>query len=94
MNANEKNTANSFEQTLDSSKEKVYVENNKENLKIKKNKNKSNKWKKFFYGIGKEFGRISWINKKEIGTSFAIVLVVIIFFALIFTGISVLMTFV
>lgn len=99
MNDNQKNdlidTPNQISETGDSSKEKVYVENNKKNLngKFKKNKKKKNsKWKKFFYGIGKEFGRISWIKKKEIATSFAIVLAVVIFFALIFWGISILMT--
>lgn len=89
-------STNQFSKTDDSSREKVYVENNeKENLstEIKKNKKKkNNRWKRFFYGIGKEFGRISWIKKKEIATSFAIVLAVVIFFSLIFWGISILMT--
>lgn len=98
MNDNQKsdlNISNQISNGTDSDKEKVYVEDDKGKLsrKSKKDKKKKNsKWKKFFYGIGKEFGRISWIKKKEIATSFAIVLAVVIFFALVFWGISILMT--
>ncbi|MDE5553321.1 MAG: preprotein translocase subunit SecE [Malacoplasma sp.] len=100
MSENEKNNLNNSEQIidsknkkLDSDKERIYVDeiDNKKSIKLRSQKLKKHKWKKFFYGIGKEFGRVSWLNKKEIGTSFAIVLVVVIFFALIFTGISILM---
>ncbi|MBD5446149.1 MAG: preprotein translocase subunit SecE [Mycoplasma sp.] len=100
MSENEKNNLNNSEEIIDSKnkkldsyKERIYVNeiDNKKSIKLRSQKVKKHKWKKFFYGIGKEFGRVSWLNRKEIGTSFAIVLVVVIFFALIFTGISILM---
>lgn len=89
---NDKNDSNKEKKSND--KETVYVEQHKKDLKKEKEKNKvkkNSKWRKFFYGVGKEFGRVTWSHKKEVGTNFAIVLAVILFFALIFTGISLLM---
>ena len=57
---------------------------NNEQIKIKKPK-KINGFKKLFFGVGKEFERVTWTSKKELATSFLITLVVVAFFAIIFT---------
>lgn len=61
--------------------------------KPKKDKNKKmNSLKKLFFGVGKEFERVTWTTKKELASSFLITLVVVCFFAIIFTVISLLIT--
>lgn len=57
----------------------------------KPKKNYGESFRKFFFGVGKEFKRISWISKKELFNNFLIVVFLIVVFALIFTGISILM---
>lgn len=76
--------------------EEIVVEDRKakkEKNKVKKEKkNKSEKkhvFKKFFYGVGKEFERVSWTSKKDLALNFLTILVVVTFFAVIFTLISI-----
>lgn len=69
-------------------KKEIIVKQSKQK-KIKKNYGEH--FRRFFFGIGKEFKRISWISKKEIFNNFFIVVFLIVIFALIFTGISILM---
>ena len=71
-------------------KEKVVVDLKKE-AKIKNGK-KENRFKKFFFGVGKEFERISWTSRKELASSFLITIVVVCFFGVIFTLISIAIT--
>lgn len=71
-------------------KEKVVFENKKgKEKKEKKEKNKT--FQKFFFGVGKEFKRISWLPKKNLFSNLLVVLVLVIIFAAIFTGISIAM---
>lgn len=53
-----------------------------------KNKEKKHLFKKFFYGVGKEFERVTWTSKKDLALNFLVILVVITFFAIIFTLIT------
>lgn len=61
------------------------------NKEQKKEKKQSKFWfriKRWFFGIGKEFGRISWISKKQLIKDFFVVIVVILIMALVFLGID------
>lgn len=71
-------------------KEKIVVDLKKES-KLNKAK-KENKFKKFFFGIGKEFQRVTWTSKKELASNFLIIIVVIVFFGVIFTLIGLALT--
>ncbi|MCF0217779.1 MAG: preprotein translocase subunit SecE [Malacoplasma sp.] len=63
---------------------------NKKAKEIKNNQTqKSNVFKKFFLGIGKEFERVTWTSRKKLAFGFLITIVVVVFFAIIFTLISV-----
>lgn len=61
---------------------------NKKEKKVKKEKVKKYTFKRYFYGVGKEFERITWTPKKTLFSSFLVVVVVVTFFALIFTGVT------
>ncbi|MEF9984938.1 MAG: preprotein translocase subunit SecE [Malacoplasma sp.] len=63
----------------------------KQKKQKKPKKNYGESFRRFFFGVGKEFKRISWISKKEMFNNFFIVVFLIVIFALIFTGISILM---
>ncbi|RXY97089.1 preprotein translocase subunit SecE [Malacoplasma penetrans] len=65
---------------------------NKKDKQIKAKTKKTNGFKKLFFGVGKEFERVTWTTKKELASSFLITLVVVAFFAIIFTVISLLIT--
>lgn len=54
----------------------------------KKYKQKKHTFKKYFYGVGKEFERVTWTSKKNLFTSFMVVVVVVIFFSLVFFGVT------
>lgn len=54
----------------------------------KNNPEKYNKGKRLFFGIGKEFWRISWLKKKRILYWFLVTLLIIVVFGIIFTSIS------
>lgn len=60
------------------------------NLGEKPNK-KTNKFKKFFYGVGKEFERTSWTTKSKLMSDFFVVIIIVLILAAIFTGIGLLM---
>lgn len=64
----------------------------KTDKQIKAKTKKTNGFKKLFFGVGKEFERVTWTTKKELASSFLITLVVVAFFAIIFTVISLLIT--
>lgn len=70
-------------------RKKEVILNQKKEKKSKRNYGES--FRRFFFGVGKEFKRISWISKKEMFNNFLIVVFLIVIFALIFTGISILM---
>lgn len=55
----------------------------------KKSKEKKYTFRRYFYGVGKEFERVTWTPKKTLFTNFVVVLVVITFFAIIFTGVTI-----
>lgn len=57
---------------------------------IKKEK-KESKFKKFFYGVGKEFERTTWTSKSKLVSDFFVVLAIVVILAVIFTLIGVLM---
>lgn len=57
---------------------------------IKKEK-KESKFKKFFYGVGKEFERTTWTSKSKLVSDFFVVLTIVVILAVIFTLIGVLM---
>jgi preprotein translocase SecE subunit len=44
--------------------------------------------KKWFYGLGKEFSRITWTPLKKVWINFFIVVCVVLFFALVFYGVD------
>lgn len=46
------------------------------------------KIKRWFVGMGKEFSRISWANKKSVWISFIVVVVIVLILATIFLGID------
>lgn len=66
---------------------------NNENTKVKTvtkvkdpKKKFSYRFKKWFFGIGKEFGRITWPNKSRIIKDFFTVIILVAIIALIFLG--------
>ena len=71
---------------------------NEENLKpnestspeINYKDEKKHKTKRLFFGLGKEFWRISWPTNKKILNDFITTVIVMIFFTLIFYGVGVL----
>lgn len=70
--------------------EKINDENEeKKNVDQKKEKIKKHTFKRYFYGVGKEFERVSWTPKKTLFSNFIVVVVVVTFFALIFTGVTI-----
>ncbi|MDE7099830.1 MAG: preprotein translocase subunit SecE, partial [Malacoplasma sp.] len=77
-------------QIKEEKREKIVVDLKKE-AKLNKAK-KENKFKKFFFGVGKEFQRITWTPKKELASSFLVIIVVIVFFGVIFTLIGLALT--
>ncbi|GAA5414693.1 preprotein translocase subunit SecE [Ureaplasma ceti] len=46
------------------------------------------KFKRWFFGMGKEFSRVSWANKREVWEGFLIVVSIVIFLALVFLAIE------
>lgn len=60
------------------------------NTKEKKPLEKTFKYnlKKWFYGLGKEFSRITWTPLKKVWINFFIVVCVVLFFALVFYGVD------
>ncbi|WP_412032270.1 preprotein translocase subunit SecE [Malacoplasma muris] len=52
---------------------------------------KFKKFKKFFYGVGKEFERTSWTTKSKLVSDFFVVVIIVLILAAIFTGIGLLM---
>jgi len=58
----------------------------------KKTKTKKHNFKKasarLFYGVGKEFNRITWTSKDKIIWNFLVIVVIAIFLTLIFLGID------
>ena len=81
---------NGNSQIKEEKREKIVVDLKKE-AKLNKAK-KENKFKKFFFGVGKEFQRITWTPKKELASSFLVIIVVIVFFGVIFTLIGLALT--
>lgn len=68
--------------------------NKKEELLVSKKQKKEkqsakSQFKRFFYGVGKEFERTSWTKKQELTYSFFITLIVLFVLALIFTAIAI-----
>ncbi len=68
-------------------KSKVTSEDNKSKVKIKDPKKKfSYKFKKWFFGIGKEFERITWPSKSRIVRDFFTTIIIVALLCLIFLG--------
>jgi preprotein translocase SecE subunit len=44
--------------------------------------------KRWFFGLNKEFSRVSWWNKKHVFMDFAIIIIIVGLLALIFMGID------
>lgn len=55
---------------------------------IKNNPEKHNKIRRLFFGVGKEFWRISWLKKNKILYWFLVTILIIIVFGAIFTAVS------
>ena len=76
----------------------IKLNQNEENLKpnesnspeINYKDEKKHKTKRLFFGLGKEFWRISWPTNKKILNDFITTVIVMIFFTLIFYGVGVL----
>jgi preprotein translocase SecE subunit len=64
----------------------------KDGPKVKKPKDPtktfSYRTKRWFFGVGKEFGRVSWVKRKHILQDFAVIVVIVAILALIFLGID------
>lgn len=71
------------------SKKEVVVSQKKKTKTKKEKKPKKYFFKKLFLGIGKEFERVTWTSKRDLLHSFIIVIVIVLFFALIYTGITI-----
>lgn len=73
-------------------KQKVKLSKNEKKQKkiedIKNNPEKHNKVRRLFFGIGKEFWRISWLKKNKILYWFLVTILIIIVFGAIFTAVS------
>ncbi len=54
----------------------------------KKTKIKKQTFRRYFYGVGKEFERITWTSKRSLFSSFIVVVVILTFFSIIFTLIT------
>lgn len=61
----------------------------KEKITKSKKNPKKHYIKKYFFGVAKEFERITWVDRKTLFTNFLVVLVIMVFFALIFTGVTI-----
>lgn len=72
-------------------KEKIVKSINKIQKEKKEEKIKKYSFRKFFFGVGKEYKRITWLTKKQLFYNFMIAIAIIIIFAAIFTGISLMM---
>ncbi|MGL4647668.1 MAG: hypothetical protein ACRCVI_02975 [Mycoplasmoidaceae bacterium] len=57
---------------------------------IQLNDEKKHKTKRLFFGLGKEFWRITWPNGKKIFNDMVTSIIVLTFFVLLFTGIGIL----
>jgi len=65
------------------------AENEKNKKKSKKKKHDFKKASaRLFYGVGKEFNRITWTSKDKIIWNFLVIVVIAIFLTLIFLGID------
>lgn len=89
LNNNQNNETS--ENNVSQKKETIITseETSKKEKEFKKEKSKKHTFKRYFYGVGKEFERISWTSKKTLFSNFLVVIVVVAFFALIFTGITI-----
>jgi len=77
---------------------KIIEEPVKANTNTKKNKEKKSKNKKkydfkkasarLFYGVGKEFNRITWTSKDKIVWNFLVIVIITIILTLIFVGVD------
>lgn len=65
----------------------------KNKKKVKKNKVKkqcfSLKLKTFFFGLGKEFERMSWTSKSDLIKNFIVVICIVVILTAIFTGVGI-----
>lgn len=83
---------------IKSNQNEIKLNQNEENLKpnesnspeINYKDEKKHKTKRLFFGLGKEFWRISWPTNKKILNDFITTVIVMIFFTLIFYGVGVL----
>ena len=83
---------------IKSNQNEMKLNQNEENLKpnesnspeINYKDEKKHKTKRLFFGLGKEFWRISWPTNKKILNDFITTVIVMIFFTLIFYGVGVL----
>lgn len=63
--------------SLKKNREKIY----KENFKKDKKNADHNKFKRLFFGVGKEFYRITWPTKREIANNFLTIFFVVLVLA-------------
>ncbi len=76
---------------IDSVNQKVKKQSKKKKQKEKKEplmKRANFQLKKWFFGLGKEFGRITWLKKNIFFEELLTVIIVCILFALLFFGID------
>ncbi len=71
-------------------KEEVELSPNKKNKNINFSDEKKHKSKRLFFGLGKEFWRITWPKKMKVANDFVTTIIVLLFFVLIFSGIGLL----
>ncbi|MGL4768611.1 MAG: preprotein translocase subunit SecE [Mycoplasmoidaceae bacterium] len=88
----EKDKKKKFKEYKRAKKRKEKAEFVAQETKLKKIKQKDpenkNKLKRLFYGVGKEFWRVTWPTKKEMFNNFITVIIISLILAAMMTGIA------
>lgn len=92
----QKNKKKKFKQILKEKKELEKQESIVDDIKTKKQKQndpeRKNRIKRLFFGIGKEFWRVTWPKKMEIFNNLVTVIIITLVLAAILTGVTFLIT--
>jgi preprotein translocase SecE subunit len=48
--------------------------------------------KRWFFGVGKEFSRVSWVSGRQVWKDFVIIIIIVAVLALLFLGIDAILT--
>lgn len=83
-----KDAKNNTKETVVKDKEKDQEREKKLKKAEKKYKPKKYILRKYFYGVGKEFERVTWTSKKSLFTNFVVIVIVVLFFSLVFFGVT------